>query len=216
MISFHKKKNISTSEMSDEEPVKQSKKRSRTPGIVYINNPPVYMKPVKVKHLLSQYGSVTNIYLSPEDESMRKKRKKAGGSSKVRYTEGWIEFKDKNDAKMAAMVLNGQPVGGNRRSFHSEDLWTVKYLSGFQWTHLTEKTAYERRTKNVRLRTELAHAKRENDHYLESLSKQKRSDKNENKSIERRPFKQVKSSTEIKSIKKAKVSSSDKWLDSVF
>lgn len=39
---------------------------SRVPGIVYLSRVPPFMKPHKVKNLLSRYGSVGRIYLKPE------------------------------------------------------------------------------------------------------------------------------------------------------
>ena len=34
-------------------------------------------------------------------------------------------------------MLNGQPMGGKRRSAYFYDLWTLKYLPRFKWDHLT-------------------------------------------------------------------------------
>ena len=38
------------------------------PGIVYLSRVPPFMKPHKVKHLLSHYGSVGRVYLKPEGQ----------------------------------------------------------------------------------------------------------------------------------------------------
>lgn len=147
-----------------------SKRKRQRRGVVYIAHPPAFMKPVKVRHLLSQYGEVTNLYLVPEDVGARKRRTRGGGSSKIKYTEGWIEFADRKIAKAVANSLNNVPVGGHRRNFHHDTLWMLKYLPGFEWSHLTEKQAYERRTKKARLRAELAHAKRQNERYVEKVA----------------------------------------------
>lgn len=45
------------------------------------------------------------------DVSVRKKRKKHGGSGRKLFTEGWIEFKDKCIAKAVAQNLNNTPIG---------------------------------------------------------------------------------------------------------
>ncbi len=37
-----------------------------------------------------------------------------------------------------AAMLNGQPMGGKRRSAYHFDLWCLKYLPKFQWEALTE------------------------------------------------------------------------------
>ena len=42
------------------------KRRTRVPGVVYLSRVPPFMKPYKLKHLLSPYGSVGRIYLQPE------------------------------------------------------------------------------------------------------------------------------------------------------
>jgi len=153
---------------------KRTKKgQEKNPGVVYIGNPPAFMKPVKVRHLLEQHGEVSKLYLSPEDPAVRRRRKKSGGSGKIKYTEGWVEFADKKTAKVVARALNGTPVGGHRRSFHFETLWTLKYLSSFEWAHLTERQAYERRIKAVKLRAEISQAKRESEHYLEKVAQEK-------------------------------------------
>ena len=47
------------------------------------------------------------------DASVRKKRKKHGGSGRKLFTEGWIEFKDKRIANAVALSLNNTPVGNN-------------------------------------------------------------------------------------------------------
>ena len=64
-------------------------------GVVYINRPPPYMRPDKVRHLLQQYAPVTRIYLAPEDETVRRRRRKDGGNRKKRYSEGWVEFESR-------------------------------------------------------------------------------------------------------------------------
>ena len=67
-----------------------------------------------------------------------------GGNRKVKYTEGWVEFCKKKDAKKAELALNCQLIGGKKRkNKYRDDLWNIKYLSGFKWSHLSEKLAYD-------------------------------------------------------------------------
>jgi hypothetical protein len=68
-------------------------------GVVYLSRVPPFMKPAKVKHLLGMHGAISKLYLAPEDFSERRKRKKGGGNRGMRWTEGWVEFEDKNIAK---------------------------------------------------------------------------------------------------------------------
>lgn len=45
------------------------------------------------------------------DALARKKRQRMGGNKKKKFTEGWVEFLNKRDAKLVARTLNNQPVG---------------------------------------------------------------------------------------------------------
>lgn len=73
------------------------------------------------------------------DPAMRRQRKREGRNSGKNFTEGWVEFESKADAKRAAELLNGQPMGGKKRSAFHWDLWNLKYLPRFKWEHLTEE-----------------------------------------------------------------------------
>jgi hypothetical protein len=91
-----------------------------------------------------------------------------------KFTEGWIEFKSKRVAKDVVANLNNQKVGGKRRSPNYECLWTMKYLRGLKWAHLTERLAYEKAVHQNRMRTEIAQVKRETNFYIESMEKSKK------------------------------------------
>ena len=56
--------------------------RKSKPGIIYLSSVPPYMKPNKMRNIMSQFGEVGKIYLQPEDSAIRKKRKLGGGSGK--------------------------------------------------------------------------------------------------------------------------------------
>lgn len=104
---------------------------------------------------------------------MRKKRKKSGGNSGKNFTEGWVEFENKAEAKRVAAMLNGQQMGGKRRSAHYYDLWNIKYLPKFKWDHLTEEINYQKAVKEQKLAAEISAAKRERDFYLSRVDKAK-------------------------------------------
>ena len=89
-------------------------------------------------------------------------KSKVGGSRNVRYTEGWIEFETKKDAKLAALALNNQQMGGKKRNnkFH-DDRWNLRYLSGFKWANLTEKLVYDQKMREQRLKTDMSRANKE-------------------------------------------------------
>mmetsp|Transcript_14786 Transcript_14786/g.31107 ORF Transcript_14786/g.31107 Transcript_14786/m.31107 type:complete len:332 (+) Transcript_14786:82-1077(+) len=145
-------------------------------GIVYLSRVPPRMGPTKVKQLLSDFGEVTRVYLVEEDKTVRKKRRRAGGSGGKRYTEGWVEFESKKVAKRVGEDLNMTRVTNHKRSVHYDDLWNIKYLKGFKWSHLTEKVAYERRIREQKLRVEMMEVKRENAAYMAQVEAGKKLD----------------------------------------
>lgn len=98
-----------------------------------------------------------------------------------RFSEGWVEFKSKRAAKIAAAHLNNTKVGGKRRTKYAECLWNIKYLSRFKWAHLNERLAYERAVHQQRLRTEIAQVKRETNFFIESVDKSQKLKKKMNK-----------------------------------
>jgi ESF2/ABP1 family protein len=145
-------------------------------GIVYISRVPPRMTPSKVKTLLSDFGTITRVYLVEEDKTVRKKRRKAGGSGGKRYTEGWVEFESKKKAKEAGEALNMNRMTNHKGSMHYDDFWNIKFLKGFKWSHLTEKVAYERRVREQKLRIEMMEVKRENASYIAQVEAGKKLD----------------------------------------
>ncbi|KAI9920581.1 hypothetical protein PsorP6_001449 [Peronosclerospora sorghi] len=161
------------------EKMEQFRKKAERRGVVYISCVPPFMKPEKLRHLLSKYGELNRIYLVPEDKVLQKKRMSAGGNRRQKYTEGWIEFEDKKVAKRVAKMLNTKQIGGRKRDYYHDDMWNLKYLKGFKWDHLTEKIAYENRIRDQKLRMEIAQARKENEAYLERVEQSKQFEKME-------------------------------------
>jgi len=152
--------------------------RLKRRGVIFIGRIPPRMGPTKAKALLGEFGVVTRIYLEEEDKSARKRRQRATGSrGGKRYTEGWVEYEDKKIAKRVALALNNAPITNHKRSVHYGDLWSLKYLSKFQWSHLTEKVAYERRVREQRLKIEMIQARKENQAYSKLVEAGKAMDK---------------------------------------
>jgi len=75
-------------------------------GVVYISRIPPYMNPAKLRSLLEPYGKINRLFLAPEDPAARTRRIKNGGNKKRSFTEGWVEFVRKKDAKKACELLN--------------------------------------------------------------------------------------------------------------
>ncbi len=171
-------------------------------GVLYIGRIPPRMGPTKAKALLGEFGVVTRIYLEEEDKSARKRRQRATGSQGgKRYTEGWVEYEDKKVAKRVAMALNNAPITNHKRNVHYGDLWNLKYLSKFQWSHLTEKVAYERRVREQRLKIEMMQARKENQAYSKLVEAGKTMDRIE---ARRRRREEKESNDDVQNNKKKK------------
>ena len=142
-------------------------------GVLYISRVPPFMKPIKLRQLLQQYGEIGRIYLSPEESKVAQRRKKYKGNKRKNYTEGWVEFMDKKLAKHVAQTLNANKIGGKKRSYYYDDIWALKYLPKFKWSNLTEQIAYERAVKDQKMRTEMSLAKKNTREYIRNVDKAK-------------------------------------------
>lgn len=157
--------------------LKLFKKGKDRTGVVYISRIPPAMTPSNLRQYLSPFGNIGRVYLAPDDrkaahlKKLSKKSKKAL-RPKSAFTEGWIEFLNKKDAKSAALALNGRPYGGRRGSRFREDLWCIRYLgSDFKWSTLTERISYENAVREQKMREEISHARRENKAFLGQVEK---------------------------------------------
>lgn len=114
----------------------EAKRKTKKTGVIYLSSIPPFMKPPKVRHLLSVFGEINRIFLVPEDPKAHKARVKQGGNKKKKFIEGWVEFVDKKKAKLCVETLNAQIVGGKIGSYYHDDMWNMKYLQGFKWGDL--------------------------------------------------------------------------------
>ena len=96
---------------------------------------------------------------------------------------------DKSVAKTVARMLNAEVIGGKKGDRWRDDIWTMKYLSGFKWEMLGEQVgasqtalvyhhradavlmtpAYERQAHQSRLRNEITRSKAEQGEYLRNV-----------------------------------------------
>ncbi|OQO00205.1 hypothetical protein B0A48_13992 [Cryoendolithus antarcticus] len=155
--------------------VARAEKAARRSGVLYISRIPPFMKPHTLKHFLSPHApsGLGKIFLTPESHASYLARKKSGGNKKHSFTDGWVEFVSKRDAKLAAEVLNGNCIGGKKGGYYHDDLWNVKYLRGFKWGHLTEQIAAENAEREARLRDEVRKTRKENRGFLEDVERGK-------------------------------------------
>ncbi|KAK7316146.1 hypothetical protein VNO77_34919 [Canavalia gladiata] len=141
----------------------------QTVGVCYLSRIPPHMDHVKLRHILSQFGDILRIFLTPEDSTSQVPAKRSRASRDQVYSEGWVEFTNKSIAKRVANMLNGEQIGGKKRSSFYYDLWNIKYLSKFKWDDLTEELALKKAIREQKLALELSAAKRERDFYLSKV-----------------------------------------------
>ncbi|KAF3005624.1 RNA-binding ATPase activator esf2 [Curvularia kusanoi] len=142
-------------------------------GVIYISRVPPFMKPVVLRSLLTPYGAVGRIFLTPEDSTARTQRLRGGGTRRKLFLDGWVEFTHKRDAKFVAENLNAQTMGGKKRGRWHDEVWNIKYLSGVKWAHLVEQIQNENAERAARLRFEIAQSKKENKRFLENVERGK-------------------------------------------
>ncbi|KAM4696696.1 activator of basal transcription 1 [Rhinophrynus dorsalis] len=175
---------VSDHEKEMEENVPEpSKKKSVVPGIIYLGHIPPRLRPRHIRNMLSVHGEVGRIFLQAEDRFVRKKKKKAGSNARD-FTEGWVEFRDKRVAKLLATSLNNTPMGTRKKNRFHDDLWNMKYLHRFKWSHLSERLAIERQVRQQRMRAEVSQAKRETNFYLQNVERSKKFSKADRKRAE--------------------------------
>ncbi|KAF8475628.1 hypothetical protein BDZ91DRAFT_844361 [Kalaharituber pfeilii] len=150
-----------------------SRARVRKTGVTYLSRIPPFMRPQKVKALLSRFGEVGRVFLAPEDPKTHARRVKFGGSKKRNYEEGWVEFMDKRVAKLVAETLNATIVGGKKNNYYHDDVWNIKYLPKFKWHHLQAQIAYENASRQAKLRAEISQATRENKTFIRNVERAK-------------------------------------------
>ncbi|XP_040261617.1 activator of basal transcription 1 [Bufo bufo] len=164
--------------VEEEEKDSEGKKKAAIPGIIYLGHIPPRLRPRHIRNMMSAHGEVGRIFLQAEERFVRKKKKKAGSNARD-YTEGWVEFRDKRVAKLVASSLNNAPMGTRKKNRFHDDLWTMKYLHRFRWTHLSERLAIERQVRKQRMRAEVSQAKRETNFYLQNVERSKKFAKSE-------------------------------------
>ncbi|KAI6084858.1 Pre-rRNA-processing protein ESF2 [Hypoxylon rubiginosum] len=142
-------------------------------GLVYLSRIPPFMKPTKLRSLLEPYGKINRIFLTPEDPQERSRRIRQGGNKKHMYTDGWVEFVDKKDAKKAVDLLNARTIGGKKNSYYRDDIWNLLYLKGFKWHNLTEQINSEMAERTVRMRAEISKSTKENKDFVKNIEKAK-------------------------------------------
>ncbi|KAA8625050.1 RRM-6 multi-domain protein [Pyrenophora tritici-repentis] len=151
----------------------QSSLKKDKSGVIYLSRVPPFMKPAVLRSLLTPYGDVGRIFLTPEDSTARTQRLRNGGTRRKLFLDGWVEFLHKRDAKFVAENLNAQTMGGKKRGRWHDEVWNIRYLSGVKWGNLVEQIQNENAERAARLRFEIAQGKKENKAFLENVERGK-------------------------------------------
>lgn len=172
---FHeqRKRSKKLKKLTPEQLAKEQKKIKKT-GVCYLSSIPPYMKPVKLRSVLLRFGKLDRVFLKPEDPSAYQKRKKYGGNKKKKYTEGWVEFVNKKDAKLCAETMNGNILGGKKSSYYHDDIMNIKYLPGFKWLDLTQQIAKENEIRQAKLAMEISQQQKLNKTFVTNVERSKK------------------------------------------
>ena len=158
------------------------KPKKHKPGIIYLSRLPPYLRPQTLRHLLSIHGPITNLFLTPEPPATYHHRVHTHhGNKKRQYIDGWAEYKHKNHAKACVDALNGRTtteglgvggIGGRKGGkgrWYRDDVWSLKYLSGFTWDDLMQSARGEEREREERVRVGVQREKRERQAFLDGV-----------------------------------------------
>ena len=162
---------LQTTKLGEQKPLAELKKDKS--GVIYLSRVPPFMKPTVLRSLLTPYGALGRIFLTPEPSTSRTQRLRSGGTRRKLYLDGWVEFTHKRDAKFVAENLNAQTMGGKKRGRWHDEVWNIKYLSGVKWSHLVEQIQNENAERAARLRFEIQQGKKENKAFLENVERGK-------------------------------------------
>lgn len=172
LVAEQEKRATKLKRLTPEQLAKEQKKIKRT-GVCYLSSIPPYMKPVKLRSVLSKFGKLDRIFLKPEDQGSYQKRVKYGGNKKKRFTEGWVEFVKKSDAKLCAQTMNGNILGGKKSSYYHDDIINIKYLPGFKWFDLTQQIAKENEVRQAKLSLEISQQSKLDKSFVNNVEKSK-------------------------------------------
>lgn len=139
------------------------------PGVIYLSRIPPFMRPSTVRHLLSPFGPITKLFLTPEPPAQHTSRVRSGGNKKRSFIDGWIEFSSHKHAKTCVAAINGQTMGG--RGWYRDDVWNAKYLRGFGWDDLMAGVRGEEREREERVRVGVRREKREREEFLKGVER---------------------------------------------
>ena len=145
------------------------------PGVIYLSRLPPFIRPSAVRSLLSPFGTITHLFLTPESPSQHSSRIRSGGNKKRSYTDGWVSFRDHKSAKTCVAAINGQTMAGamKKKGYYRDDVWNARYLRGFVWEDLMAEVRVEEREREERVRVGVRREKREREGFLRGVERGK-------------------------------------------
>ncbi|KAL8870718.1 MAG: hypothetical protein Q9174_003300 [Haloplaca sp. 1 TL-2023] len=145
------------------------------PGVIYLSRLPPFIRPSTVRSLLTPFGTITHLFLTPEPPSQHSSRIRSGGNKKRSYTDGWVSFQDHKSAKTCVAAINGQTMAGamKKKGYYRDDVWNARYLRGFVWEDLMAEVRVEEREREERVRVGVRREKREREGFLRGVERGK-------------------------------------------
>jgi ESF2/ABP1 family protein len=86
------------------------------------------MGPVHIRQLLTQFGELGRVFLAANHST----KKSTHRYKEDDFSEGWVEFKKKKHAKIAAQALNAKPIVSKKKTKFQGHMWNIKYLVSFR------------------------------------------------------------------------------------
>ena len=147
-------------------------------GVLYLSRVPPHLKPSALRTVLSPFGSITNLYLTPTPPSQRARQ---STSTRKSFSSGWIAFARRSAAKGCVAALNGTTLvaaglargKGRKGGYYGDDVWNLRYLKGFTWDDLMEGVRREGREREEKVRMGIARERRERKTFLDAVERGK-------------------------------------------
>lgn len=148
--------------------------RTKKTGMIYLSHIPSGMEVTTLRSLLNRVGPTGQIWLRPIERAGKRASAVAMGTSRpseqgskrrqrsTSFRDGWVEFDNRRHAKAAIALLNGRSIlGGKRRGKFSNDIWAMRYLPKYSWDDLGREVFGNPRERVLKVREEVASARRE-------------------------------------------------------
>eukprot|EP00906_Rhabdomonas_costata_P039404 RCo055720 len=131
-------------------------------GIVLVNPMPRGMNPSQLRLQFQIFGDITNMRVNSRPG------RRWGKWANLVYTQAWVEFRRRRDAKTVAQALNASPIQASLKKAYRDEMWCIKYLKGFTWEDLLEEDVHKKQYQRHSLREEREKWVRYNKQYVKN------------------------------------------------